>query len=373
MPLSQPCPSAPDWVADFEAFERMIPALSTLAACPGDPVHHAEGDVGSHTRLVLASMAALPAYRALDDHERQVVTLACLLHDIAKPATLQQLEGGRIGHPGHARKGTRMARKVLWELGVPFAMREQVCALIRHHEVPFFAIERDKPRDEAVRVSTTARCDLLSIVAEADALGRQCQDQSRLLDNVALFRELCEESDCLRGPYPFPDDHTRVAYFLWGHQPPNARRFDDTKCEVVVMSGLPGSGKDGWLTTHMPDADVISLDAIRKAMGVLPSDDQGKVVSAAREAARERLREARGFVWNATNVSRELRDVAVGLALRYGARVRIVYVEVPHAQLRRQNRSRDAVVPDAVLEKLLHRWDVPDATEAHAVDYVTGE
>jgi tRNA uridine 5-carbamoylmethylation protein Kti12 len=61
------------------------------------------------------------------------------------------------------------------------------------------------------------------------------------------------------------------------------------------------------------------------------------------------------------------------LALRYGARVRVVYVEVPRAQLRHQNRSRDAVVPDAVIEKLLHRWDVPDATEAHDVVYVTGE
>jgi hypothetical protein len=58
MALLRPCPAPPDWTADFEAFERLIPALSTLSACPGDPVHHAEGDVGTHTRLVLASMAS---------------------------------------------------------------------------------------------------------------------------------------------------------------------------------------------------------------------------------------------------------------------------------------------------------------------------
>jgi predicted kinase len=78
-------------------------------------------------------------------------------------------------------------------------------------------------------------------------------------------------------------------------------------------------------------------------------------------------------VWNATNVSRELRDVAVGLALRYGARVRVVYVEAPCSRLREQNRGRDAVVPDAVMERVMSRWDVPDPTEAHEVQFVVSE
>jgi len=189
------CPAPPDWSVDFAAFERYLPALSTLSACPGDPVHHAEGDVETHTRMVLEVMAALPSYRALGEADRHVVTLACLLHDIAKPATLQNLEGGRISHPGHARKGMRLARKFLWELDVPFAIREQVCGLIRHHEVPFFAIENDDPREAAIRASMTARCDLLCIVAEADARGRRCEDEQRLLDHVALFREICDEHE----------------------------------------------------------------------------------------------------------------------------------------------------------------------------------
>jgi tRNA uridine 5-carbamoylmethylation protein Kti12 len=35
-----------------------------------------------------------------------------------------------------------------------------------------------------------------------------------------------------------------------------------------------------------------------------------------------------------------------------------------------QNRARDRVVPPKVMEKLLSRWEVPDATEAHEVVHV---
>lgn len=53
----------------------------------------------------------------------------------------------------------------------------------------------------------------------------------------------------------------------------------------------------------------------------------------------------------------------------YGARIRIVYVEVPEPTLRAQNRDRKAAVPAHVLDALLEKWEVPDLTEAHDVEY----
>jgi predicted kinase len=135
------------------------------------------------------------------------------------------------------------------------------------------------------------------------------------------------------------------------------------------MSGLPGSGKDHYLRTHLPDRLVISLDALRAELDVSPADDQGAVVNEARERAREALRAGRPFVWNATNLSRQLRGLSLRLFAAYGARVRIVYVEVPPGVLFAQNRQRSAVVPQGVLERLIDRWEVPDRTEAHAVEY----
>ncbi len=138
------------------------------------------------------------------------------------------------------------------------------------------------------------------------------------------------------------------------------------------MSGLPAAGKDHWIGQNARNLPMISLDALRSELGVAPEDAQGKVVSAAKERARELLRKREPFVWNATNVSRKLRKPLRELFFDYKARLRIVYVDAPWDELQRRNRERERAVPEAVLGKLLDRWEVPDATEAHEVTWVEG-
>jgi predicted kinase len=137
---------------------------------------------------------------------------------------------------------------------------------------------------------------------------------------------------------------------------------------VVLMCGLPGSGKDTWVATHRPGVAVVSLDDLREALDVDPADNQGAVVTAAKEKARALLRARTPFVWNATNVTRQRRAELVSLFADYGARVRLVYVEAPWETLRRQNRERSRRVPEAVIAGMIDRWEVPVASEAHAFE-----
>lgn len=113
---------------------------------------------------------------------------------------------------------------------------------------------------------------------------------------------------------------------------------------------------------------MVSLDALRVSMGIAPTEPQGAVIDAARELAREHLRKRRNFVWNATNISAQMRQKPLGLFLEYGAQVTIVYLEAPRGRLMTQNRNRE-VVPAAVMERLIHKWEVPRLTEAHQVEY----
>jgi predicted kinase len=87
----------------------------------------------------------------------------------------------------------------------------------------------------------------------------------------------------------------------------------------------------------------------------------------AKEQARAYLRQQQPFVWNATNVTRALREQLVNFFVSYGARVRIVYLDAPLETILRRNRSRAARVPDAVMNKLIDKLDVPDMAEAHVV------
>ena len=57
----------------------------------------------------------------------------------------------------------------------------------------------------------------------------------------------------------------------------------------------------------------------------------------------------------------------------YGARVHLVYVEVPYTQLLVQNRNREYSVPEDVLHRMVGRLEIPDCSEAHIVDFAVAD
>ena len=371
------CPGPPDWRVDLDPLVDRFDWLRRMGDCPQDPVWHAEGDVLTHVRMVCEALAALRAWRELPEAERHVVFAATLLHDVAKPLFTKE-EDGHIRSRGHARGGARVARRILMEGadGAPgfdppaFGVREQIVGLVRHHGLPAVFLDKPDPQRAVIAAAVTARCDLLSVLAEADARGRICRGPDDAAERVGLFREFCAEVGCPAGPYPFASDHSRFRYFQSDALPPTLQVYDDTRLEVTVMSGLPAAGKDTWVAAHAGERPVISLDVLRGELDVDPRDDQGEVIVAAKELAKDYLRARQPFIWNATNTSRTLRDGLVRLFAAYRARVRIVYCEAPPAMTRERNARRRAPVPEAVMEKLFNGLDVPDLTEAHEVVYV---
>ena len=360
---------AVDWLLIEDAFDW----FRLLRDCPQDPVFHAEGDVAIHTRMVVEALLADPAWQALGAADRQSLFWAALLHDMAKPAVTRIDPDGRITAPGHSRRGQIMARRLLYGMGAPFGQRETICHLITHHQVPFFLLEREQPERRAHFISYQTRCDLLAILARADARGRICPDGARLLDNIALFRELCREEDCLTRPKAFASDHSRFLYFRLAHRSADYEAFDDWQGEAILLSGLPGSGKDTWLKANAAGRAVIALDDLRADMDVDPAGPQGEVVAAAKERAREALRAGRPFIWNATNVSRQLRSQLIDLFAAYRTKVRIVYLEAGEAETMRRNRSRERSVPAQAIARMLGRWEPPDLTECHSLDLEIGD
>jgi len=371
------CPERAPWVVDWPALLQRFSWLRAMDGVPQSPVYHAEGDVLIHTRMVVEALLQHPAWQELPSFERQLLFVSALLHDVGKPDCTRVEEDGRITSRGHARKGEYMTRNELF-LGtalsapVPFSAREYIAKLVRYHGLPLQFLDNFTPERSVMAASQSVRLDHLALLSEVDVRGRICSDQDELLERIELFRLFCQEQQCYTAPRAFADAHSRFIYFHSEHGDPNYAAYDATTCEVILMVGLPGAGKDTWIQQHYADWPVISLDDLRKELKIAAEDNQGQVVQLARERARALLRKQRSFVWNATNTTKMLRGQLIDLFVGYGARVHIVYVETSMQDLLSRNATRQAMVPEQVIYKLLRKLEVPDCTEAHIVEWITG-
>ena len=340
---------------------------------PQDSIHHAEGNVAVHTQMVLEALTSLPEYKELTQTEQSILWYAALMHDIEKRSTTVVDEHGRISSPGHAKKGERTVRQILYQNFVmPFEYREQIAKLVRYHGLPLWIFEKTSPEQTLIKASLEVDTKLLAMLAKADVLGRICEDQKQFLEKVALFELLCQEQECWGTKRAFPSNYSRFEFFRQESLYPDTLLFDESKVKVILLSGIAGTGKDYWIQKNCGDIPVISLDDLRRKLKISPTDTKGngKVIQLAKEQAKEYLRNQQSFVWNATNITMQMREQLISLFVSYRAFVEIVYLEVPYKTLLQQNSKRQAVVPEKVIQRMIEKWEVPNLWEAHEVKYV---
>ena len=360
---------------DWDDFTHTYTWIADMQGVPQDPLWHAEGDVHTHTRMVVQELLQLPDFETLPDQQKHLLFTAALLHDVEKRSTTTRevIDGvERIVSPRHAKKGEYTSRQLLYrEMPTPFYLREQICKLVRLHGLPLWAIDRTDPAKEVIYASTVVDTRLLALLARADIIGRMCNDRDELLYKIELFEELCREQECFGQPRQFGSDYGRYLYFNRQEAHPDYVPYDDTICTVTMLCGLPGSGKDTYIRRYL-DQPVLSLDDLRRSHGISPTDKKGngQVIQLGKEQARVYLRAKTSFTFNATNITRDMRARWIGLFTEYKAHVRIVYIEVPYRTLLKQNANRPHPVPTAVLERLLGKLEMPDVREAHEVMYL---
>lgn len=375
------------WDSDFETIWQWILSsefgifLPEMKQVMQNPEFHGEGTVYTHTKMVCQALLESREFSFFSLREQAELFLAALLHDIGKIRTTV-LDNGTWVSPRHSSVGSGMARTFLWQscglcgFREAIRLRETICGLIRYHMLPVHMMEQE---DSLLRIRQIAALGetaedftwkKLCVLADADMQGRIARDIEERREQVELCRILAEEAGCLNGSFPYSGPFTKHAYLKGRGVQPDQFLYDDTWGEIVLMSGLPGTGKDTWIARHLPELPVISLDTIRKELGILPTDNQGRVIKEGRERAKALLRKKQPFVWNATNLSREIRQIQIQLFEQYGAAVRIVYLETDEKTRRERNKAREAAVPEEAVERMLRKIEPPSPEEAMFVEWI---
>lgn len=347
--------------------------VNDMYGVPQSPVHHAEGDVAIHTQMVLAALENMEAFKDLNEQDRETVWTAALMHDVEKRSTTFTDENGQIVSPGHAKKGAVTTRKILYrDFAVPFVIREQISGLVRYHGLPLWVFEKPNPVQALIKASLEVNTSLLVLLATADVLGRICSDVDELLYKIELFKELAKEHNCWGKPKSFSSNLSMFQYFRKDDRQPDFEAFDDTQTLVIIMSGIAGSGKDFYISKNFPTLPVVSLDDMRRKAKIEYGDAKGngRIIQAAKEQAKQYLRSKQAFVWNATNITLQMRVQLIDLFEPYKPRIKIVYVETTYSKLAAQNKNREYTLPQAAIEKMIDRLEVPQLWEAMEVEYV---
>jgi poly(A) polymerase len=183
----------------FELLDRMdllaevLPEIKALQGVAQPPQFHPEGDVWTHTLMMLEGLRS----------PTPTLALGVLLHDVGKPPTFSVSD--RIRFNQHVEIGAKMAEEICERLCLSVREREQVAELVRHH-LRFM----DFPH---MRRSTQLRFLRLPGFAEHLELHRlDCLASHGDLSTYEMVRRLLEETPAEKvRPTPLLSGHDLIA------------------------------------------------------------------------------------------------------------------------------------------------------------------
>ena len=159
---------------DLGVIDRLFPEIATLIDCEQEPEWHPEGDVWTHTLLVIDQAARTS--RDLARPQRIAIMLGAICHDLGKPSTTALIDG-RIRSLNHEQAGVAPTVRVLDRLNVRsidgYDVRAQVIGLVAHHLKPGMFYKAESVGDGAFRrLAQKVDLELLATLARADCHGR---------------------------------------------------------------------------------------------------------------------------------------------------------------------------------------------------------
>lgn len=229
-----------DLLVNSGLMKQIIPEIIDLQGCEQPPEYHPEGDVFTHTRLMLELLppdASLP------------LVLAVLFHDIAKPVTQTiDPESGRIRFNGHDRVGAEMTEAILKRLKYSNEVIDETVAMVAHH-MEFIDVQK-------MRVSKLKRFMARETFETELELHRvDCESSNRKFENYEfLVRKREEFSSEPIIPAPFLNGRDLLSR---GMKPGPEIGMTLTEAQDLQLEGALKSRDEaiGWLEKRLEELE----------------------------------------------------------------------------------------------------------------------
>ena len=350
------------------SFHHVFPWAEAMIDCPHDPIYHAEGDPWIHTKMVVDELINSSEYQKMSPRRQTILRLASWLHDIAKPATteiyLDENQDKRVRQPRHAPLGADMAYQALIDAQADIGMARDVYALIFWHMRPSFMLYQKNMQHRAIQYSIDAGdgCwnELLTL-CRADNRGRisnKPKDNPNKLDLLQIELKNIGGNVCqlINEPWPFKTNRARWKFLSEKNSDPFNNVSDNNyRGRMILLSGLPGSGRNKTIKTRFPNMHVISVDDIRGETNTGWKDKSRQPIQASLQAAGTEMRNKRDFIWNGTGLTRQVREKIINLARIHQYHIQGLSLDIPLNVVKTVNNTSRQPVPDNIMNKLAEK------------------
>ncbi len=347
-----------------------IPCFAAMQTTEQSHKWHKEGNVAKHTESVVSQIEEeLEVWEIEKDDEIYLIMMAAALcHDLGKPVVTKfDEEKQDYTCPYHGNAGERIVRKLFFDEDI--YLREKVCWLVKNHMRPFYLIDKngDEVDNEGLKRLSLGPVPLMMLLMlnKADALA--CENDIESGDLKLYKNNKLVMSAIALGCYYRPYDFERSEIMTYTNGDTDTA-FDIKPCfTVYMMVGLPGAGKDTWITNNIPNVHMLCRDNIRKEIGIDGEKPQGneeqenEVSVILAERLTEYCVQRQDCVVNNTNISKRRRNEIKDIILPFNPRIVYVYVEAPSVEVCKERRSGQ--IAPKVFNKMMSEFDFPERSE----------
>ena len=149
--------------------------------------------------------------------------------------------------------------------------------------------------------------------------------------------------------------------------------------DIVLVCGLPGSGKSHFAGTHFSQTGRkrVNRKEIRRLLFEMAnfgkkwsekefaSNDEFLVKHVERKIIEHLIQTKQKLLVDNTNISRESRKQYLTMAHQAGRSIGVIFIDTPVLRCLERNRSREDSVPERVISNLEAEKELPELSEGY--------